>query len=579
MKISQKLLLLFCFFAGIFHNSFSQSVTSFSEIDSLKPTYSISGKLSTIDLSSGYSLSTLGFASNIPFLFDPQLLLYSGIHFKSLETSQIMRYTSLPHLGFSYSFGSSGFQVAKFQYTQAFPKNWIVNLDYKNQQNNGILRNSAVRNQLVSVKLAKRTKVIESLLTADYLIHSLAWNGGIIDDSLALNYSPDLIPVKKDDAISTRKEALVSWSNYINFLADSTQKTGLYFTTNFDSKNRRFRETGDLASQYTTIYVDSFETNDHLQISSQTNELGVFTARNKWNFTLGALENFWNYRNGLFYRDTLELDLSESFNFKSNTFYLNQNFNFNFFGRGQAWKNEISAQKKWLKSNIMINWKVENSLPELFQRHYFSNTIKYQLSAYELQFKSKFDLAYNLVQKKNVFNFKLGHIYLKNPYFFNGTTWSNSEIEILNSLNVTIRSDVKLKSITFSPSYSFYTMPPSWKFYPTHVLKLRIFAERGLLKKRKLTSYFGIEPQLISGFNPLVIYPSLDVFIINSNPIEQKALMDLSVFAGFELKGFKFFARAENLGYFWNNRMLQLAKGYPIPPMQIQLGITWDFWN
>jgi hypothetical protein len=122
-------------------------------------------------------------------------------------------------------------------------------------------------------------------------------------------------------------------------------------------------------------------------------------------------------------------------------------------------------------------------------------------------------------------------------------------------------------------------MPPSWKFYPTHVIKLRIFAERGLLKKRKLTSYFGIEPQLISGFNPLVIYPSLDVFIINSNPIEQKAFMDLSVFAGFELKGFKFFARAENLGYFWNNRMLQLAKGYPIPPMQIQLGITWDFWN
>ncbi len=48
---------------------------------------------------------------------------------------------------------------------------------------------------------------------------------------------------------------------------------------------------------------------------------------------------------------------------------------------------------------------------------------------------------------------------------------------------------------------------------------------------------------------------------------------------GFEVKGFRFFARAENIGYFWNNRMTQTVRGYPIPPVQIRLGITWDFWN
>jgi hypothetical protein len=573
----QKILFVFCFCLGIFHSIISQR--TFTEIDSLRPSYSVAGKLSTIDLTSRYSLTTLGFASNQPFLFDPHQLLYSGLPFKSLESTRSIRYTSLPHLGFAYTFGSSGFQFAKFQYSQAFAKNWIVNLDYNNQQTNGILRNSAVRNQLVTLKLAKRTKVIESLLTADYSIRSLAWNGGIVNDSLALNYSPDLIPVSKDDANSTRKEVLLNWSNYLNLRADSIQKTGVYFITNFHSKNRRFRETGDLASQYTSIYIDSFETNDQLQISSQSNEVGFFTARKKWNLSLGVLENFWNYRNGLFYRDTLELDVIESFNYKLNKLNLNQKFNLNFIGRGRSWKNELSATKNWVNSNLKLDWKIENSLPELLQRHYFSNNMQYQLSAYELQFKNKLDLAYNIQFRNNHFTLKAGHIYLKNPYFFNGNTWSNSQIDEVNSFNATLQADLKFKFLTISPSYSFYSLPATWKFYPTHLLTLRMITERGVLKKRKLISYFGVEPQLIGGFNPLVIYPSLDIFIFNLNPNTQKAFIDLAVFAGFELKGVKFFARAENLGYFWNNRMLQLAKGYPIPPMQIQIGITWDFWN
>jgi hypothetical protein len=148
----------------------------------------------------------------------------------------------------------------------------------------------------------------------------------------------------------------------------------------------------------------------------------------------------------------------------------------------------------------------------------------------------------------------------------------------VNSLGATISSDFKYKSLTISPNYSFHALPSSWKFFPNHVVKMRLLIERGVLKKRKLTSYFGVEPQLVGGFSPLIIYPSMDVFVMTNNTT-QAAFIDLALFAGFELKGFKFFARAENLGYFWNNRMLQLAKGYPIPPMQIQIGITWDFWN
>jgi hypothetical protein len=248
-------------------------------------------------------------------------------------------------------------------------------------------------------------------------------------------------------------------------------------------------------------------------------------------------------------------------------------------GRGQSWKNVVSMHKKWKKSSLKGSWNIENSWPELFQRHYFSNNINYQLPIYELQFKNKLDLSYDLLVNKNNLHFKISHLYLKNPYFFNGATWSNTLINTMNSVSATVSSDIKYKSLTISPSYSFYSLPSNWKFYPNHLIKLRLSVERGVLKKRKLISYFGIEPQMIGRFSPLSIYPSMDVFIISTNLPSQSAFLDLALFAGFELKGFKFFARAENLGYFWNNRMLQLAKGYPIPPMQIQIGITWDFWN
>lgn len=577
--MSQKLLFLFCFFLGIFHYLISQQRYSFTEIDSLIPSYSIAGKLSSIDLSSGYSQNTLGFSSNQPFLFDPLQALYSGLPFNWLESSKSMRYTSLPHIGFAYLFGSSGFQFAKFQYTQAFSNKWIVNLDYKNQQTNGILRNSECRNQLVNLKVSKQTKLLESLFTADYSTQSFGWNGGIVNDSLALSYSPDLIPVNKDDATSNRQEVLLNWSNYLNILADSSQKTGLYFTTNFHSKNRKYQESGDLASQYNQIYVDSFQTYDHLQNSCQSNELGLFTARKKWNLTVGALQSFWNYRNGNFYRDTFEVDVKESLRLTLQDLQIEQKFNINLLGRGQSWKNEIAVNKELRNSSIKASWKMKNTWPELFQRHYFSNNTQYQLSNYELQFKNKLDLLYTFSLKKNDISFKVGHIYLKNPYFFDGVTWSNTQIDLLNSMNASVSANLKIRSLTLTPSYSFYSLPSTWKFYPTHLVKLRFTMERGVLKKRKLTSYFGIEPQLIGGFNPLIIYSSMDVFIYNLNQGSQKAFIDLALFAGFELKGFKFFARAENLGYFWNNRMLQLAKGYPIPPMQIQIGITWDFWN
>ena len=42
---------------------------------------------------------------------------------------------------------------------------------------------------------------------------------------------------------------------------------------------------------------------------------------------------------------------------------------------------------------------------------------------------------------------------------------------------------------------------------------------------------------------------------------------------------FKFFVRAENLNFLWTDKETQVISGFPIPSVQIRMGLTWDFWN
>jgi hypothetical protein len=135
------------------------------------------------------------------------------------------------------------------------------------------------------------------------------------------------------------------------------------------------------------------------------------------------------------------------------------------------------------------------------------------------------------------------------------------------------------EGFTFAPVYSLLIQPTNLMLYPTHMLKARIGLKGGVFKSKKLNSFIGIEPQWIGNYRRMSMLPVLDVFLLNQLTNKQPGFFDLAFYTGFEVKGFRFFARAENIGYFWNNHMIQTVKGYPIPPMQIRLGITWDFWN
>lgn len=580
MKIKRFLYVLLYFFLGISLESYSQEkLIELVQIDTLKSSHSISTKLNEIDLMSGYSMSSFGLSAQNPFLFDPINTLYYGKPFHDELKFNLLRYSSLPHLGFAYSFGSSGFQHAKFQYTQAFQNNWIINVDFTNFQTNGILRNSGMKNQLFDFKLQKQWKNIQSLLTSQFYSRSFEWNGGVVNDSLSLDYPLDLIPVKKEDAKSVIKNVSVDLSTFFNISRSASLKNGIYLINSFDSKNRLYTETGDLASQYASIFVDSFETRDQLQISTQENQIGFFSRKSNWILKLGLNQRFWNYRNGLVYRDTLELGINESFLWNSKSMSLNQKFDFVFLGNGSSWKNQLKISKSMRNFEFKSNWNLENSWPDLFQRHYFSNNTNYQLSTYDLQLKNKIDFQVIWHKNRHDISGQATHLFMRNPYIFDGNSWSNAIYNQIQAFKFQVFAKLIWKDFEFVPHYAITLLPSTISIYPTHHLKVRSTFQKGILKDKKLKAIIGLEPQFIGGYSPVVIYSNLDLLALTGSMSVQSGYLDLAVLGGFELNAFKFFARAENLGYFWNNRVLQVVSGYPIPPLQIRLGITWDFWN
>jgi len=56
-------------------------------------------------------------------------------------------------------------------------------------------------------------------------------------------------------------------------------------------------------------------------------------------------------------------------------------------------------------------------------------------------------------------------------------------------------------------------------------------------------------------------------------------MVNLHFFASLGIDQFRFYARFENIGYFWNDRSILEAIGYPIAGTRVRVGITWDFFN
>ena len=187
-------------------NTFSQNNVLFEHPDTLNNQYHISGSIDSVDAFTPYFMSSFPSAQSNSVFLRPGQLFYEGGSNAFIRSQTFKKtYSSLPHLGFAYTFGMQGFQSTKVNYTQAFQNKLIININILRSQATGLLRNSSWKNQYMSTKLYKTGKKISSFLSLDFSTVTAENNGGVLNISDINTYTHDLLAVNKDNAFEEKR--------------------------------------------------------------------------------------------------------------------------------------------------------------------------------------------------------------------------------------------------------------------------------------------------------------------------------------------------------------------------------------
>lgn len=573
-------LFLFTCWVGL---SWSQADLLTSELDTIKLGHHVGGKLDSVDIQfTKHSSTMVGGGKGLIENTLPINFFYhnaGGVFYRNHQEWKGMRFSALPHVGFGYVFGTQGTQYVTTNYQQAFGSKILLNIDYDANKNNGYLRNSVSNQHLIQLQLYRKANFYSFKLKSQYSRSDLNQSGGIATDSLIENFGLAFTPVLKSNAQSNYRGAKIELEHYFDFLAkDSLRDFGLYIENKLRILNHRYSETNDtLLSIYGSTNYDTVNTRDQDQLSEGINQAGLFFSTSKLSAKAGFESNYWRYSNlGNLY-DTMEINFDGQIKIDLNRLVFMNHSNLNIIGAQREWFSNSSV--KLLISDFELTGKAEISslLPEQFQRYYYSNNISSMVNSPQLQYKSKIGAA--LTYKLNVtneFSLKANLINVKNNYFFDNTNWRNDVQSNLDyfQIGARIKTGYKILHVSFNGMYQ------TGKFVPTALIQSRIAIQGRMFKGKKLLGQLGVEGSYHSGYEGLGYLPLLDAYLfLNQGTVVSPAAFNLHAFGAIEITQFRFFVRVENIGYVWNDQTSYQIQGYPVPAMNIRLGITWDFFN
>lgn len=576
-----KLILLIC----VVQNLFGQS-TAF-DFDTLRYRHATFGDLDTLDevvgpLASSFLISKSG----NPYIFQPNQLFYPGNSIVSIliPNQKAAIFSALPHIGFGYSFGAQATQMLDFDYEQAFKHGFLINSSIHNFKTNGFFRNSNAQNSNYHVALARNGKWHSFQLRANYQKMIRNWNGGIQNDSLVQTFSPELIPVWKQNAQSIHKNLSVRLSNKFSIIQDSIKKVGFSTNHGYSRFKRLYSEDDSLSVIYSVVNLDSLKSNDSLLQQTVTNDFGLFYNSKNFYLEGGVSSSYWNYQAFAYRNDTLEIGLYSDIDLKINKLSFRQNGNYNFIGASNGFHNSMSLSGNIVGLDFNISHQVINELPMVFQRFFYSNNVAYKTASIEKQWFQNLNAQVGRKFGKQLFqlSYEFGQFYKIYQFDNQQQIWRNDLNSSRGFYNqIQLKTHLNWRWLNGHFKYQFTAIEESKRFTPTHLLNARLFAKGGIFKAKKLKALAGVEFMLTSSYKRLNFIPQMTLFdleISSFNPISS-GFINMAAFASFEVETFRFFVRMDNLAYFWQNRQIEIINGYAFPSAQLKVGITWDFWN
>jgi hypothetical protein len=558
------------------------------QYDTLKYSHSTLGSLDTFDLSSRPLSSSFIFPNqnqNIYFL-QPRNLFSPGksIFTNSLIQKEKMTFTALPHIGFGYSFGAQATQNLTFDYEQAFKHGFLINCSVNNLKTEGFFRNTNVANSNYQIALGRNGKIHSFELKGDYSKSERNWNGGITDDSLSNFFAPALIPVLKENAQSINKTINLDLQNKFTIVNDSSQLIGIAIKQNYQRNKRLYSEIDSISSIYSSIYLDSSETNDSLLQQNFKNNVGLFYFRKNLLLEAGVNSNYWNNQAFSFKNDTLEFGLYSEVELAIKKFNLHQKGNYNLIGAANGFSNEAAVSTAIAETKIQLSHRFSNQLPSVFQRFFYSNNVVYKTENLEREwfqnfnaeigrdfYKQQIKLGYEFGQFDRIYQFDQ----LQNRWRNDLTTSKGTYQQIA------LKTNLNWRWLNCNLNYQFTIMDQQKQFVPSHTFNSRIFVKGGIFKAKKLKALLGIDFIATSSYKRLNFIPQMTIFDLEQSMNNQNTtgFMNLAAFTSFEVETFRLFIRMDNIAYFWQDRSIEFVNGYTFPSTQIKVGITWDFWN
>ena len=564
---------------------FGQQNPAMGKRDTLKYAHRTGGAIAEIDHQNSFMGTT---APGGPFSRDENTLpfdffqtTYGGVKAYSFTQWNPMRFSGLPHLGFGYQFGSQATQYVHVRYTHAFTPKLLLNVDYDMIKANGFMRNSTAANHNVQIRLQRQSDFYSFSLKAQYLGRNSQYNDGLADTSLLGSLGLGFIQVNKADAQAKTKGARIELEHYFDFLKnDSINATGIYVDNHLRVLNRRYREeTFDMDSIYGgTGFFSSDSIADQSQLSELITGAGLYYNRPNFYIKAGLQHNYWQYSNlGTLFRQS-EVNVDAKLAYIGKKIEITDHSNFNLVGANREWFThaKVVADFKSFKLNAAL--RLDNLLPEPFQRNYRGNYIQYNYALGDLKNQWKMQIDGAATYEKTNFSVKAftGFAGMTNVYWYNNGAWAQDNNTAYNAF--TVGGEFKGRFFNWL-NVGAKAMYSSANWMPDVFGRLRLAAGGKVLKGKKLYSQIGVEGTYLTEYDLIGFSPMFENYRYEQGMGISPSRWNLHVFGALEVQTFRFFFRVENIGHIFQDSNMEVMKGYYITPLHFRIGITWDFFN
>jgi len=175
--------------------------------DTLLFTQRTGGALDTFDISGNPLPSSFDGGRNLSTQYalsaDQLFLDITKYRLNQFSSQDQMRYSSLPHLGFAYSFGSQGTQFLHLRYTQAFLYGFKLNFDYDRMIGTGLLRSSDFSSDNVRLRIQRDGLRYSMKLSGSFQSYRVSHPGGVTTDTsinvgTLIGIGLEFVPVQKN---------------------------------------------------------------------------------------------------------------------------------------------------------------------------------------------------------------------------------------------------------------------------------------------------------------------------------------------------------------------------------------------